>query len=270
MAFLAASYGRMPREATAADLTYRIHRLRRSPLPSLSRDGRDLGSASDPVDLVRRLDNDLVLQLQTLRPDLLFVHSAVLGWRGRAVMLVAPSGGGKSTTAWALLHHGFTYLSDELGPVDVATLRVHPYPRALSLKRPPGRPCGLPRPLSRAADEARMPVAVGPARVGPRSLRLGAVFFLSRLDGRAPPAVRRLPASEAAARLYVNALNPLAHPRGGLDPVVRIAGRAACFELRVGDLPATCALVSATVRRALARPRRRRKPATRAGRAAGT
>ena len=29
---------------------------------------------------------------------------------------------------WALSHHGFRYLSDELAPIDPGTLRVHPFP----------------------------------------------------------------------------------------------------------------------------------------------
>jgi hypothetical protein len=46
-------------------------------------------------------------------------------------MLVGESGSGKSTTAWALLHHGCCYFSDELGPVDLQTGEVYPYPHAL-------------------------------------------------------------------------------------------------------------------------------------------
>jgi hypothetical protein len=243
---LDASYGRMRGKAAPPDLTYEILCRRRAEHWSLTREGEELCRASTPAELLTHLDNDLVLQLQIRRPDLLFVHAAVLGCPERAVMLVAPSGGGKSTTAWALLHHGFTYLSDELGPVDVATLRVHPYPRGLALRDEPKRPYDVPRAICRTPNGLRVPADAMPARVATRPLRLGSVFFLHRPDGGGAPAVRRLTASEAAARLYGNTLNPLAHPASGLDAVVRIVTRAACFELRVGDLAATCALVSET------------------------
>src|SRR5262245_48878322 len=65
------------------------------------------------------IDEQLAIGFQRLRPELLFLHAAVLAAGERAFLLVAPSGGGKSTTTWALTHHGFGYLSDELAPVEL-------------------------------------------------------------------------------------------------------------------------------------------------------
>ena len=119
-------------------------------------------------------------------------------------MLVAPSGGGKSTLCWALLQHGFRYTSDELAPVELAMLDVHPYPRTLILEREPALPYQLPA----------------------RTLR-----------------------TEAGARLFANALDPLAHEGGGLDGAIRIAKGLSSFELVAHDLGETCRLVRATLDR---------------------
>ena len=54
--------------------------------------------------------------------------------------VLGKTGAGKSTTAWGLLHHGFSYLSDELAPIDLETLEVLPYRHALCLKRRPPSP----------------------------------------------------------------------------------------------------------------------------------
>jgi ABC-type cobalamin/Fe3+-siderophores transport system ATPase subunit len=69
----------------------------------------------------------------------------VLAFGHETVMLVGESGSGKSTTTWALLHHGCRYFSDELGPVDLQTGTVYPYPHALCLKDVPLKPYPLPR-----------------------------------------------------------------------------------------------------------------------------
>ena len=103
----------------------------------LDGEGDPVRVAPDEDELLEMLDEAVVVQLQRRRPDLFFVHSAVLELGGRAVLLVAPSGTGKSTMTWALSHHGFRYLSDELAPIDPGTLRVHPFPRALHLKAEP-------------------------------------------------------------------------------------------------------------------------------------
>ena len=54
-------------------------------------------------------------------------------------------------------------------------------------------------------------------------------------------------AAEAAARLYVQALNPLAHPADGLDAALQVVRGVRCFGLEAADLDATCALVVRTL-----------------------
>ncbi len=60
--------------------------------------------------------------------------------RGGLLLLVAPSGGGKSTLSAALLQLGCRFLSDEFVPIDHESLRPWAYPRALGLKN--GAPIG--------------------------------------------------------------------------------------------------------------------------------
>ena len=57
------------------------------------------------------------------------------------------------------------------------------------------------------------------------------------------PTLRRLRSPEAAARLYAETLNPLAHAALGMDAVVSVASRVPCFVLSLGDVAATSALL---------------------------
>jgi hypothetical protein len=193
--------------------------------------------------LLFRLEKAVTLSLQELRSDLLFFHAAALTHEGRAILLVGESGHGKSTTAWGLLHHGFDYLSDELGPVELPSLQVRSYAHALCMKRLP--PAGYALPATGAMDlgaTLHVPVDAMPARVGVPST-LGAVVFVRHDRTLSAPAWRAVGAAEASARLYAQALNALAHPAKGVDVVVDVATRVPCYALDTADLRLSCELL---------------------------
>lgn len=64
----------------------------------------------------------------------LMIHAAVLERGGRAVILPAPPGSGKSTLCAALAHRGWRLLSDELTLVRPEDGLIVPLPRPISLK----------------------------------------------------------------------------------------------------------------------------------------
>ena len=65
------------------------------------------------------LEKDMAVELQKRRSELLFLHSAAVERGNEACLLAAEAGSGKSTTTWALLHHGFRRtLSDRETAVD--------------------------------------------------------------------------------------------------------------------------------------------------------
>ncbi len=246
---VSAAYGSLQGDRGVTDLEYTVGP---GDVPSgfrIERPGREPLVAPDDGTFLALFDADIGIELQRLRPDLYFVHAAVLEYRDTAVMLVSSSGGGKSTLCWALLHHRFGYLSDELGPVDLATLEVQPYGRALMVKREPPPPYPIAGGGVRTSRGIYVPAAELPGDLRTEALSLAAIFFLRRLPDGAGPSVRRLSAAEAAARLYANTLNALAHGGDGVDPAIRIASGRRCFELTTGELAATCALVSATLER---------------------
>jgi HprK-related kinase A len=64
----------------------------------------------------------------------LVIHAAVVEKEGRAVILPAPPGSGKSTLCAALVARGWRLLSDELTLVRLDDGRIDPVPRPVSLK----------------------------------------------------------------------------------------------------------------------------------------
>jgi hypothetical protein len=168
-------------------------------------------------------------------------------------LLVGASGSGKSTTAWGLVRDDLAYLSDELAPIDLTTMRVLPYPRALCLKRDPGE-----LPLPPDALDLCTAIYLAPYSFPKRPIHepqpLARIFVLDPARGMGEPRMRPLAPAEASARVYPHALNALAHPGLGLDAVARVVGKVPCTLVVAGDIRPTCAALGAIIKRASRRP----------------
>ena len=224
-------------------LTYSVSRSDSNSEILIDRPGQPTQSSPDEGEFLYALEVDSTIAVQRIRKDLYFLHAAVAEVDGKAYLLVAKSGGGKSTTLWGLLHHGWRYLSDELAPIDLSTMCVQAYPRALSLKRhPPAYP--LPEATLETPRTLHVPVEQLPAVSKLESCPLAAAYFVNYRPDADAPRLQPMGAAEAGARLYANALNQLAHPNAGLDAAVQIAKSIPSFSLESADLAETCALVA--------------------------
>lgn len=226
--------------ARAADLDYFVGRERSGAGYYVWRDSLDKHFAQDEAEFLFTFEKDLEIQLQKLRRDLFFVHAAVLEFRERGIIFPASSGSGKSTFAWGMLHNGFRYLSDELAPIDLDSMRVMAYPHALCLKGEPPEPYQLPREIIRTSRTLHVPVEQFARALGPAAAPLREIFFLKYQPLAAKPEITKISTGTAATRLFANALNPLAHSGSGLDAAIRIASKAECYELVVAALDESC------------------------------
>ena len=234
-------------EDAEPDLCYDVHALKNGSL-SLDAGHGSVSGIVDSAQLLHELETRIIIALQKCRAELFFVHAAALELAGTAHLLIAESGGGKSTTSWALLHHGFRYLSDELAPVDPAELQVHSYQHALCLKQEPSALYPLPKETWRTSATLHVPPKHVPLAPAANQYPLGALWFLE-FDVQASEArVRAISPAEATARLYANGLNLLAHPNDGLDVVSQIATSVPSYFLTTSsDLAATSRLVLRTI-----------------------
>jgi hypothetical protein len=240
---LNSNYGWFKQPVEVAQISYRITRQGTGEGRLIARDGACPELARDDGDFLYIFEKDMTIETQKLRSDLYFVHAAVLELDGRALALVAPSGYGKSTTAWGLLHHGFKYLSDELAPVHLTAMQVHPFPHALCLKTVPPNEYPLPEETIFTTRTAHVPTQFLPCQTTMDSLPLEAIFFVRFVGEISEPVLKPMGRGEAAARLFTNALNPLAHSAEGLDGAIEIASRTRCFELLSSTLKPTCELI---------------------------
>lgn len=102
---------------------------------AITRDGSALvGGRSLTLELALEiLDTQLRVHIGRYSPDMIFVHAGVVAHAGHAVVVPAPSFGGKTTLVAALVRAGALYLSDEFAVLDEQG-RVHPYAKRLSIR----------------------------------------------------------------------------------------------------------------------------------------
>lgn len=240
---LSRGYGAFLSESEDADLDYTIVPLQDSSY-QITLEGRDADTATDDYELLYLFEKNITIEIQKRRTDLLFLHAGALEYEGRACLLVAPSGNGKSTTTWALVNSGFRYMSDELAPIDPVSMQVHLYPHALNLKAAPPDPFTLPAGALYTTYTIHVPTEHFPTEIRKEPAPLAAIFFLRYDPDASAPSLSPMSKGEAGARIYSNALNLLAHARYGLDAAIKIATRGACYELITSDLQKTCALIT--------------------------
>jgi hypothetical protein len=94
----------------------------------LSVDGEPLATHTSGRRMVQALKEAIVRRLLVSRPDLLWLHSGAVACGGTAVLFMGPGRSGKSTLVMNLLTRGWTYLSDDVVPLELMSYRVLPFP----------------------------------------------------------------------------------------------------------------------------------------------
>jgi HprK-related kinase A len=174
----------------------------------------------------------------------LILHAAVVERSGRALVLPAPPGSGKSTLCAGLVGRGWRLLSDELALIDPATGDILPLPRPVSLKNAsievirqffPGAVLGPTvhdtlkgsvAHMTPPSDSVRR--ATEPAR--PRWI------VLPRYEEGAAHRLEPLPRGRAFMQLVDSAFNYHLHGREGFEVLVRMIEACACYEFAYGNL----------------------------------
>ncbi len=237
------------------DLFYRIYDSEKNDNNFIiSREGITDLYASDLGEMIFLVEKDITLELQRYRSDLMFIHSASLNYRNKGFLLVAPSGTGKSTTAWGLVNNGCGYLSDELAPLNLDAMCIHPYPHALCLKSLPPLYNELPLDTLYTSKTIHINSIKLVSNGATSCSDLKAIIFLTRtsIDGEElEPKSHKLGNSEAMARLYSNTLNTLAHDIDGdkgFSVVYNVVRKVPCYQVMISSLDQTCELIKSLIK----------------------
>ena len=118
-------------------------------------------SDSDEEAMLDRLDSQVRITVAEFAKGAVFVHSGVVAWKGRAIMIPASSYAGKTTLVAELVKNGATYYSDEYAVLDVDGM-VHPFAKTLSMRERNGGGTQTEYPVEKFGGTAgKQAVAVG-------------------------------------------------------------------------------------------------------------
>ncbi|MFN2586700.1 MAG: hypothetical protein ABR613_01095 [Actinomycetota bacterium] len=169
--------------------------------------------------------------------DFLFLHAGAVARNGGALVLPARMDSGKSSLVTALLRSGWSYLSDELGPVDPVTGRIYPFPKLISLDEAtlgffPGLTGSLrDRDATPLPERFLAPEDVGAAVAAPAAPRW-VVFPVPEWDGG--PRLTEITSAAAVERMAKNSFNLYRYGDRGVILLSRTAAAAQAFELQGG------------------------------------
>ena len=204
-------YAGYPEPEGLCDFTVRLEAerpWRRWLRPSVAIRGDYVLPDAAPLPLAQGLlaaEMGMNLQMALGQKRFLLLHAASVEKDGRALLMTGHSGAGKSTLAALLGERGWRFMGDEFALLGLDDGRLHPFPRAVSLKN----------------ESLALFGGVGPERLGPV------------LTGTPKGTIRHLrPNGESVARMGEPARPALIlFPRFGrdLEPAARDVGAAEAF-----------------------------------------
>ncbi len=197
-------------------------------------------ATSTAEDMATYLLGPLLAYVLRIR-GVLCLHASAVVIEGRAVLLAAPHGGGKSTTAARFSDRGASVMSDDVVPIfwkgEVPTAYAG-YPRLRlwdeTAQALYGSAEALPK-LTTTWNKRYLDLQAEQRRFAATDHPIGAIFILGE-RGSGPPSVERLTGHEAAMQLIANTSMGL-HLESGwrageLDEVARLAARIPLFLAR--------------------------------------
>ncbi len=196
----------------------------------------DSGKCASLADVIYCVEKMMTIELQNRRSELFFLHGASVAREDNCIVILGASGAGKSTLCWALCHHGYRYLSDELAPIELETLSIEPYPHALCVKHEIDEMPPLPLGTIRTERTMHIPVEAIPSAYIKNSVQAGAIICIDTDYSGPTPTLRKIRCAEAAARIYANGLNQLAHQKNGLAAARRLGQSVPCYLLSRGRI----------------------------------
>jgi hypothetical protein len=180
-----------------------------------------LARSLDLEEVLDAFEFNMQLHIAEAAPRRVFVHAGVVGWRDAALLIPGRSYSGKSTLVAALVQAGAIYYSDEYAVLDERG-RVHPYPRSLSLRQPPG------------TKATRHAVEAWGGRIGVKPLPVGLVA-VSHYHAGSHWRPRRLTSGQGVLALLAHTVSARRQPAVALGTLQQVATRATILKGRRGE-----------------------------------
>jgi hypothetical protein len=218
------------------------------PLCELRLDDDRVGDAGVVESLVPTLVHDLNRRALDNCGHLI-LHAGGVEHDGAGVVFPGEMEAGKTTLAAGLVRAGYGYLTDEGVAIDRETLRIHPYPKPLSVDRgawplfPELEPDAVLATDAYKSDQWQVP----PSDIRPDALGSSCpvtVIVFPRYEDGIGTSVEPLGRAEALIELAKNTYKFDEQGAPALELLAEVVRPAACYRLSSGDLDAAVAAVT--------------------------
>jgi len=192
-------------------------------------DGELIARSSNLETVLDRFEADLQLFVAESARHRVFVHSGVVGWRGKAVLIPGRSFSGKTTLVAELVRAGAVFYSDEYAVMDQQG-RVHPYAKPLAMRQ------------DGAIDQTKISVESLGGVTGKRALPVGLIVVsLYKAGARWRP--RLLSSGKSVLELLANAVPARRRPAAALEVFQKVVMSAPALKGIRGSAAETARLV---------------------------
>lgn len=187
------------------------------------RDGEYLSSGSDETVFLRYFDSMVRSRVTEKAKDLVFVHAGAVGWKGKAILIPARSGKGKTMLVSELIQLGADYYSDEYAILDIEGMN-HPFARPLSMKIRDGSDM---RQVDVEPADLQAPVGTVPLPVG--------LVVLTEYKPESPLTIGKLSIGSGILETVNHTIPFAASPRNSLKVLKTALSRAIILKGTRGD-----------------------------------
>lgn len=176
--------------------------------------------------IVSYLNYEVVLRLIKARPELLWLHAGAAVRRERAVLISGLSGRGKSTLVTSLCERGWSFMSDDIVPLDPNSSRVAPFPQTPAVREQYNEEY----PLDRLGEVSKRSIELKPEVVWRESMPVCAIVFPKYSLHSQTELIVCSPAN-AALELLQNCMNFVHHGERALRYIRDLVKRLPAFHL---------------------------------------
>ena len=124
-------------------------------------------------DILVWFNKEVIHHLIQANPDLLWLHAGAAAYRGSAVVFLGAWGRGKSTLVTNLCENGWTYLSDDIIPIDLNSFKVIPFLNSPTIRENSGQEM----PLHRIVELQKIEIDLKQERLCREPMPIGAIIF---------------------------------------------------------------------------------------------
>jgi hypothetical protein len=190
-------------------------------------------------DILRAVTYHVAVHFIEARPDLLWLHAGAAVWQGRAVLIAAPGGRGKSTLVTRLCGRGWAYLGDDVIPLDPATGVALPFPQTPAFRKTPARDVAP----GEVHELPKAVVPLDPAAVCRRATAIG-TLVLPAYHRHGPTALTPSTPADAGLALLAATLNFPRHREQAVRAVARLVDRVLSVRLTYASAATAADLIA--------------------------